>query len=396
MVYKNLAYGLVTTAPSPGTSGTSLVLGSGEGARFPQPSTDGSFYVTIFPVAADPTPATAEIVLVTARSIDTLTIVRAQKSTSARTVIVGDRVIQGIYAEDIGLTSIVRNETPGGSINSSNTAFTTAVGFQTGSLEVYQNGVRLKGGGVDYTEGASAFTMIVAPATNDVLIVDYLTNSNAMAIGTNSFVSNETPSGTVNSSNQTFTLAQTPVSGTLQLYRDGQLMTGGGADYTLTTNSIAFVTAPITGSVLLAFYQFAVAASANADTVDGYNANATPTANNIPVLHANALLPYSTGWFPIPTTLAYSTVDGHTFVVTTNSVDLTSYIGLGDRIKFTNNSTTFYGIVTAISSTTITLYGGTQYAVANSAITAPFFSHWKTPLGFLVRPDYWTESLSDT
>ena len=134
----------------------------------------------------------------------------------------------------------------------------------------------------------------------------------------------------------------------------------------------------------------------NVGMVDGYNANATPTANNIPVLDANALLPYSTGWFPIPTTLAYSTVDGHTFVVTTNSVDLTSYIGLGDRIKFTNNSTTFYGIVTAISSTTITLYGGTQYAVANSAITAPFFSHWKTPLGFLVRPDYWTESLSDT
>lgn len=88
-------------------------------------------------------------------------------------------------------------------------------------------------------------------------------------VGSNSFVSNETPSGTINGTNATFTLTYTPVAGTLALYRDGQLMKGGGADYTLTGNSIVFVTAPATGSVLLAFYQQSVVVSGNADTLDG-------------------------------------------------------------------------------------------------------------------------------
>ena len=274
MVHKNLAYGIVTTAPSPATSGTSLVLDSGEGARFPQPSTDGNFYITVFPEGEDPTPANAEICEVTARSTDTLTIVREQRDTSARTVVVGDRVIQGIYAEDIGLTSIVRAETPGGSINGSNTTFTVAGDYQTGSLRIYQNGIRLQeGASNDYEEATGGFTMNTAPATGDILLVDYETNNNNMSVGTNSFITNETPSGTVDGSNDEFTIANTPVSGTLQLFRDGQLLTGGGADYSLSGTTITFTTAPVSGSVLLAFYQYSVANSANADTVDGLHAS---------------------------------------------------------------------------------------------------------------------------
>ena len=98
MSSKNFALGTVATAPSPATSGTSLVLGAGEGALFPDPSTDGNFQLTIFPTDAAPTLVNAEIVTVTARSTDTLTIVRAQESTSARTVVVGDRVHAGITA----------------------------------------------------------------------------------------------------------------------------------------------------------------------------------------------------------------------------------------------------------------------------------------------------------
>jgi len=75
---------------------------------------------------------------------------------------------------------------------------------------------------------------------------------------------------------------------------------------------------------------------------------------------------------------------------------MTASIQVGDRVKFTNNSTTFYGIVTAIASGTITIYGGTQYTVANSAITNPYFSHSKNPFGFNSRPDYWTEVVTDS
>src|SRR4029078_4314072 len=46
--------------------------------------------------AGYPDPSNAEIVTVTARSSDTLTIVRAQEGTSARTIVVGDVIIASV------------------------------------------------------------------------------------------------------------------------------------------------------------------------------------------------------------------------------------------------------------------------------------------------------------
>jgi len=89
----NFAISLVATAPSPATSGTSLVVTSGEGDLFPQPSTDGQFNVVIFPVGEQPNWSNAEIVRVTARSTDTFTIDRAEEGTSARTIVVGDIIM---------------------------------------------------------------------------------------------------------------------------------------------------------------------------------------------------------------------------------------------------------------------------------------------------------------
>jgi len=86
--HKNFAYSTVATAPSPATSGTSLVVASGHGARFPSVP----FNATIWPSSSVPTPANAEIVRVTAISTDTLTITRAQESSTARSVIVGDQI----------------------------------------------------------------------------------------------------------------------------------------------------------------------------------------------------------------------------------------------------------------------------------------------------------------
>ena len=48
--------------------------------------------MTIWPNGEIPHAGNAEIVRVTARSSDTLTIVRAQEGTSARAVVVGDQV----------------------------------------------------------------------------------------------------------------------------------------------------------------------------------------------------------------------------------------------------------------------------------------------------------------
>lgn len=96
--HANLAVSTVATAPSPATSGTSLVVAAGEGARFPS---SGSFPATVWPQGQNPTPANAEIVLVTAVSTDTLTITRAQEGTSARTVVVGDYLAATVTAKSL-------------------------------------------------------------------------------------------------------------------------------------------------------------------------------------------------------------------------------------------------------------------------------------------------------
>jgi hypothetical protein len=65
----------------------SLVLQGGQGALFPNPTAGQFFYATIITDSN-----TREIVKVTARATDTLTIVRAQDGTSASAFTAGDRV----------------------------------------------------------------------------------------------------------------------------------------------------------------------------------------------------------------------------------------------------------------------------------------------------------------
>lgn len=66
---------------------------------------------------------------------------------------------------------------------------------------------------------------------------------------------NVVPSGTVNGSNTTFTLAASPSpASSLDLRLNGAHQKSGGEDFTLTNNSIAFVVAPPTNSLLLASF----------------------------------------------------------------------------------------------------------------------------------------------
>lgn len=98
MATNNFAKGTVLTAPSPPTSGTTLVLDSGQGALFPDPAAGGQYPITVYPAGSSPSDANAEICYVTARTTDTLTITRAQEGSTARTVVVGDRVHAGVTA----------------------------------------------------------------------------------------------------------------------------------------------------------------------------------------------------------------------------------------------------------------------------------------------------------
>lgn len=95
MAYKkDLATGLIGRAID--TKATSLVLQSGYGASMPKVP----FYLTLTPATQLSTQGNSEIVLVTGRTSDTLTITRAQKNTTTKSFAVGDIVAAGSYADD--------------------------------------------------------------------------------------------------------------------------------------------------------------------------------------------------------------------------------------------------------------------------------------------------------
>lgn len=95
--HKNLAIATVVTAPNPATTGTTLGVTAGQGARFPAVP----FNATVWPATAAPDPTNAEIVRVTARTTDTLTITRAQETTTARTIGAGDLIAATITAKTL-------------------------------------------------------------------------------------------------------------------------------------------------------------------------------------------------------------------------------------------------------------------------------------------------------
>jgi hypothetical protein len=69
-------------------------------------------------------------------------------------------------------------------------------------------------------------------------------------------IENETPTGTINGANVTFTLANTPHANSfVKLYLNGlRLQQGASNDYTVSGATITFNTAPVTNDVLLCDY----------------------------------------------------------------------------------------------------------------------------------------------
>ena len=81
---ENNAFGTLSAGIT--TSDTTVTLDSGEGARFPTLGSGDYFYATIVDTSNN-----LEIVKVTARSTDSMTVTRAQDGTTARAFSIGDR-----------------------------------------------------------------------------------------------------------------------------------------------------------------------------------------------------------------------------------------------------------------------------------------------------------------
>lgn len=110
------------------------------------------------------------------------------------------------------------------------------------------------------------------------------------------------------------------------------------------------------------------------------------------------------GWKSESTTWTYSSADAPTYVFTVNA-DVTATYYVGQKIKYTQDAVTKYGIITAIgsytSSTPITIYGGgntssPSYAMTDTAITNPYTANITRPSGFPLNPNTWTYEVTDT
>lgn len=78
-----------------------------------------------------------------------------------------------------------------------------------------------------------------------------------VTVGFDTFVTGEVPIGAINGSNKTFTLANTPDTGTVCLYHNGQRLRNGSAkDFTVSGAVITTTFAPETFDILLADYQY--------------------------------------------------------------------------------------------------------------------------------------------
>jgi hypothetical protein len=83
-----------------------------------------------------------------------------------------------------------------------------------------------------------------------------------------------------------------------------------------------------------------------------------------------------TGWRHVTDSWTYASA-----TTVTVPTDATTKYSVGDKIKLVQ-TTTKYFYITAVTATVLTLNGGSDYTVANAAISSIYYSKVTTPLGF--------------
>ena len=102
-------------------------------------------------------------------------------------------------------------------------------------------------------------TWLSTADTGGTLNTTAITFTNPIGVGgltSANFVDKEIPSGSINSSNVTFTLANAPTAGSEHVYLNGVLQeSGAGNDYTITGAVITYLSAPLTGEKIRVSYR---------------------------------------------------------------------------------------------------------------------------------------------
>jgi hypothetical protein len=206
--------------------------------------------------------------------------------TAGLTVFISEGTTQGnsswsLTTDDtvtLGTTALTFTQVAGGSLYSAGTGLTlngsafdvvaadTSLTVNADSLQVrvndasleVSNGLRVKQGtaGQVYIANASG---VLTPTTlsGDVASVSG-TGSVTLATGivrASNYVVRDSPTGLVNGTNTAYTLTNTPVTGTEQVFLNGLLQEpGAGNDYTISSGTITFLAAPVTGDRIRVTY----------------------------------------------------------------------------------------------------------------------------------------------
>ena len=119
----------------------------------------------------------------------------------------------------------------------------------------------------------------------------------------------------------------------------------------------------------------------DAETFNQMQDNIEDAIDNIPLYDDTEM---KTGWYelPIEVTFTFSSFDSTNHIAILNtSVDLTEHIGVGTKLRFYNIGVKKYGIITAITSSSVTIYLGTQ-SISEGAIEFPKYAITETPVDY--------------
>jgi hypothetical protein len=229
----SLATNIRTTATAAGT--TTLVVGDAQFQQF----TGSTTQTVVLPDAT--TLVLGQSYVISNQSSGTVTI-------NAN----GGGAVRTLTANTMATVTLIAAGSAAGTWDPGTTA--TATGTVTSVSVVSANGFN-----------GSVATATSTPAITLTTTVTGVLKGNGTAISAatagsdylapSSRVTRETPSGTVNGSNTAFTLANTPIAGTEEVYLNGvQQEPGAGNDYTISGTAITYLSAPLTGDKIRVSY----------------------------------------------------------------------------------------------------------------------------------------------
>lgn len=222
-----------------------------------------------------------------------------------------------------------------------------------------------------------------APASTDEFVIVDKSDTTMAASGTTK---------RIQSQYVTIADATTTVKGKVELATDAETITGTDVVRAVTP---ANITAKIdTDGTLAGNLDTRIPSQKAVKTyVDSGSVTMTNKTLTAPTITTPTIKTYN-GWQLVSDSWTYASADAPTFTITVPTGAASLY-GVGMRIKL-NQTTDKYFIITAVADTVLTVYGGTDYTLANAAISSIYVSLMKAPLGFPLDPTKWTVQTTNT